>query len=960
MCRCFRTLVCAALLLVTSLPLAAAELQQDFVNGLRKQGLGDMGSYYLKQLEANKKIPASMTETFDLELARCMQVAALFTENIGEAKALRDQTRTQLDKFLKEHPTHAEAGAAFDTYGVLSLTIGHSYLQQGNAQKDAKVKEEFMAQAKTAYEESRPRFTEAVKLFQVHFEALTKAAEESEDEPRTAKNQAARRRQEESLFNAEYDWLNARYNLAKVDYFVAQTYTDPKHKDVKPLLESAEKALYSIRQGYNNALPGLLAFYWSGRINEQLGNLEKARDIYDEVTGSEPESDVNLPQDVLNFYGENFLRWMSVSGQLKKHDEQFFANTEDWLKDNIGRKSDSYYGVVVELAKATAAVADKQPAAEKAKIMAKVVGDLRGIEKITSPYQNEAIRLKKLYGKSIGEEPEEAKTFDEAFANADAAMKNGQPGEAVIQLERALALKDQEKDPERLQFVQYQLALAKYLSEDVAGSVLLADKFAREFPKTKFGPTAAVLAINGSLFLCSTATAEGRPAAEKQLNSIVQFTIQTWPNNAEADDARIALGSLKMANRDPEGAIVAYKDVNPASERAAKSQSLSAKAHRLIYAMARQANKLDDAAKAHLTQSRTEFEQALAAASKSSKPEDDLVVAECRLNLAEMHLEAGEVDPALALLTPLEAKIRESNPETLDNAQLRTLLSAIRVHSVKKNLAGALACGLLLLEKGPADSLQVNSALISVTRLMRDDYKADQGKLLEISQMESPDQATVLAANIKADASKAALLSILNKLAPRDQLNLPEIVAMGDFAADAGLPDLALSMYQRALKVGESLTTKTPQTVAALTRVQVALIGLLRAGGQFAEALVQVDALIAANPKALDPRIERARILQGMAETDPAKWKEAVTAWSELKNLYQRAPKKPAAYYDMVYSIGQCLAGEARTANDQKTAAEKKKQANQLLKGTLALSPELNGPEMVAKFNELLEELSQQ
>ena len=571
--------------------------------------------------------------------------------------------------------------------------------------------------------------------------------------------------------------------------------------------------------------------------------------------------------------------------------------------------------------------------------------------------QNEAIKLIRLYAKDSGEELEEAKTFDEAFANADTAMKNGQPADAVIQLERAIVLQKEEKDPERLQFVQYQLALAKYLSEDVAGSVLDADKFAREFPKSKLGPPAAVLAINGSLFLCSSATAADRPAAEKQLNSIVKFTLDTWPNRAEADDARIALGSLKMANRDPEGAIAAYDKVNPASERAAKSQSLAAKAHRLIYAMARQANKLDDAAKAHQTQSRTQFEQALAAASKSSKPEDELVVSECRLNLAEMHLEAGEVDAAIAMLTPLETKIRELNPESLDNAQLRTLLSAIRGHSVKKNLAGALACGLLLLEK-TTESPQVNSALVSVSRLMRDDYKADQGKLLELANMESPDQATVLAANIKADASKAALVNILNKLAPREQLNLPEMVALGDFAADAGLQDLAQSMYQRALEAGQALTTKTPQTVAALTRVQAALIGLLRAGGQFPAALVQVDALIAANPKALDPKIERARILQGMADTDPSKWKEAATAWSELRNLYQRAPKKPAAYYDMVYNIGLCLAGEARTANNQKTAAEKKNQAKQLLKGTLALAPELNGPEMVAKFNDLLEELS--
>ena len=98
--RCFRTLLCAALLLVPTLPLFAAELQLEFVEGLRKQGFGDLGTVYLKQLEAEKKIPASLAETFDLELARCMQVAAQFTENSDEAEKLRVETRAQLDKFL--------------------------------------------------------------------------------------------------------------------------------------------------------------------------------------------------------------------------------------------------------------------------------------------------------------------------------------------------------------------------------------------------------------------------------------------------------------------------------------------------------------------------------------------------------------------------------------------------------------------------------------------------------------------------------------------------------------------------------------------------------------------------------------------------------------------------------------------------------------------------------------------
>ena len=952
--RCFRTLLCAALLLVPTLPLFAAELQLEFVEGLRKQGLGDLGTVYLKQLEAEKKIPASLAETFDLELARCMQVAAQFTENSDEAEQLRVETRAQLDKFLKDHPTHAEAGSAFDTHGVLSLTIGQSSLKQALSQKDPKLKEQLLANAKIAFEESRPRFTEAVKLFQARFEALSQAAEGDEGPTRAPKIRMSKKRQEEQLFAAEDDWLNARFNLAMVDYRVAQTYADPKHKDVKPLLEQAEKSLDSIWLGYGSAMPGLLAHYWTGRVNEQLSKMDKALDIYDEVTGSEPDATDDIPEVFVDFYGENFLRRLQLLNQLNRRDEYFFVDAEEWLKDNIGRKSDAYYGVIVELAKAYATEAATQPAADKAKTMAKVVKALRDIKTISSAYQDDAITLYNLHAKAGGEEVMEIKTFDEALALANTAMKNQDPAAAIEALERAWVLKDQEKNKDRLESVQYQLALAKYLSNDIAGAFTLADKFAHDSPDSKLAPPAAALAIKAALYLYSQAT--DRPTAEKQLNGIIDYTLQKWPNRVESDDARIALGSLKTFQGDLAGAIAIYGKLNPASDRFAQSQSLTAKAHRHLFAVARQANKLDDAAKAHRVQAQSLFEQALATASKSLKAEDEAVVAECRLNLGEMLLEDAQVDQALAMLAPLEAKIRETNPPKLDNTQLRTLLSAVKIHSAKKNLAGALACGLLLLEKGP-DIPPVNSALVRVTGLLRDDYKADLGQVMALAAMEKPEDALVNAANIKVEASKKALVDILEKLAPRTQLSLPEMVAIGDYASDAGLSELAKTTYQSALEVGQKQPAKTPQTAGALTRVQAALIGLLRANRQFPAALVQVNALIAANPKALDPKMERARILHGMAEDDPTKWADATTEWGKLRTLLQGSPKKPPEYYEIIYSMAQCFAGQSRNAPDQNTAAAHKKNANSLLNATLALSPDLNGPETVAKFKALQEEL---
>ena len=136
MSRCLRTLLLVVLAWTITSRLPAAELQQEFVDGLRKQDLGEMAVFYLRGLETAQKIPASMSETFHLELARSLQVAAGNTENVDEAEHLRVETRDQLEMFLKDHASHEQAAFAFDTHGVLSLLIGSESLKRAAGQKE--------------------------------------------------------------------------------------------------------------------------------------------------------------------------------------------------------------------------------------------------------------------------------------------------------------------------------------------------------------------------------------------------------------------------------------------------------------------------------------------------------------------------------------------------------------------------------------------------------------------------------------------------------------------------------------------------------------------------------------------------------------------------------------------------------------------------------------------------------
>ena len=123
----------------------------------------------------------------------------------------------------------------------------------------------------------------------------------------------------------------------------------------------------------------------------------------------------------------------------------------------------------------------------------------------------------------------------------------------------------------------------------------------------------------------------------------------------------------------------------------------------------------------------------------------------------------------------------------------------------------------------------------------------------------------------------------------------------------------------------------------------------------------QVESLIKDVPRALEPKVERARILTGMAEAAETpslqQWTIATEGWAQLRNMMQGMPKKPAEYYEAIYETARCLGKRAELTTNKKDSDALKSQGRQLLKGATALSPPLSGPDMVAKYDALLDDL---
>ena len=179
------------------------------------------------------------------------------------------------------------------------------------------------------------------------------------------------------------------------------------------------------------------------------------------------------------------------------------------------------------------------------------------------------------------------------------------------------------------------------------------------------------------------------------------------------------------------------------------------------------------------------------------------------------------------------------------------------------------------------------------------------------------------------------------------------MVRIGDGLIAVGRPVEASREYQKLLdRAGRRSGIRRGRPKGDRPRTHQ-LAGLLR--GRFDAAMQQVEKLMETNPRALEPLMEKGRILNEWAEREPAQFEKAVAHWALLRSRLQSLPAEPPEYFDVTYNVAACLVREAETTRDRAVAADRAQKAEQVLKSVLILSPKLNGPDAVARYRVLLD-----
>ncbi|MEN6449615.1 MAG: hypothetical protein ABFC96_03905, partial [Thermoguttaceae bacterium] len=730
--------ICLSVLLVTvalTLSLAASALAAErplkFVHQLRDAGYADMAVVYLDLLAKRPDMPAEVREVWNQEMSLSLEAEAAKAFDAKDRERLLQKAQQHRAKFIQEKPGSEASATAILEWGKSLMNAAIDQIATANkrpaSEKDQRKKG--LADARKQLDAARDKFKEARQTLKKRLDSLP---DKTADDKRQ---------------QAELELLAADFQLVMVDYYAAQTL-EPDSRERTGALKDVAEAFDNVFQRDRDIDPrlsdaGLMAHRWHGKAAEELGDLELADDIYQEVLANPRNSGKKGPANGWEpwFADVEYLRLMLLARQ---DPHEFISEASEWLKlYRRLNKTDGYQGVWLEVAKAQYGLARKAKGSEKGRRTSEALQALIEVSKVRSQYQQEAILLKREILKASGKSEFDASTFDEAVALADAALSAKQWERARDTYAQALELagRNKMKDKARLDAVREAAAGCQFMlardmftqgqyekSIEMTGPAIFEDSEHKLVRKSsKAAAQASALAVSAALNLFEDAPAEKRAAASDRLIELAKFTETNWPDLPEADDARMDCGRAKLWVGDVRQALDIFERVNPKSQRYPLAMYSAGQCYVSLYVAekqkpenARDAKQMAaDLAKgigrltAGLEELKRQFEP--------GKPPPRYYF-ETQHLLAQLRVEAGELKQAAELYQSLVDLIKAERPKQFDKTTVAIFLGAVRVDCSLGQLEKAGDVGRVLIELGP-DTPEVNMVLVQFTRLLDEERK---------------------------------------------------------------------------------------------------------------------------------------------------------------------------------------------------------------------------------------------
>jgi tetratricopeptide (TPR) repeat protein len=922
----------------------------EFVHLLQREGYADVAIDYLDQLKSDPNTPKEIMDLWDLEMSRSKKEAVKLAYSDAQAKQWADDSKALLERFIKGNPNRPEAIQEAARWSEEQAVHAQSETLRAGYVTDKAEKAKLLADARKIFEEIRPRFVAAEKASANLLASLPKNA------PRSKRETAA-------IMVGDN-----RLTVAMVDFYLAQTReaTPQRTEELNKLI----KVFDAIYQEYREAFLGWRAHFWHGRILQELGQLSDAKAIYEEVAACDERNIEELGESKVavraksvrrtgleDFFAEVEQYYLQVLYQTANKDyREYLEEVATWRNAHKANSQlcNGYQALTMECAKNLVEMSKQAKDDNSKKLRLRQALQLfNEMAKTPGPYQEDAVKLRRQLNPASATEV----GFEEAVIDGDNMVEKKKWAEAILFYEKAIAAATAKTDQQRLAGVQntlvgcyHNLAMQLYQKAKIEEAIATAQKALKpNLLQTKTAPGVAVFLLNVQYYQYLGA-AEGTEAEKKAKSELLAKVSKTakailskkeWAAKEEGDSARVVLLRLAMAQDNMAEADKILSEINPSSKEYSKALTVMGFAHWYRYKVAKRQIDAELAGKTAIDKDRIAkrdddrkqavdyTDKAVNALVSRGVPEGAMPesLRESKLLLAEIYSEGKDFKQAVSHYKPLVDELLKDTGKAFDDTTLRILDGAGLAYLQLGDIDNVAAVGGRLVESGP-DQGPVNVRIMSFSKGLETKRKDF------MTENESADPTGQVAAKLKSLTDLQEKIMI--NLSKRDKLSPASMIWIVKTASNLGTDDgkaAAAELIERIIDKANNDQGFNEEIKKAKAQLE-SLGAILHAQrGEYDKAKTLIDQLIQTYPRALEPRVSKARILTEWAAKDSSKYGEAITAWDSLRKKLEgssaksTAPKSGEAKkvdpkYDVILNEADCfykLAQKTKSKEDART-----------------------------------------
>jgi tetratricopeptide (TPR) repeat protein len=953
---------------------------------------------YLQQVNTNPRSTPDQRQYALYQLGVTALTAAGYASDTQAHASLLELAGSAFDRFISSDPKHSLVGSARTQLGNITFEQGRLALRASPDLSQTFV----VTSARNQFKEASEQFAEAEKTLTEQLEEMPKLVAPDQRELQEEKTRLSG------------DLAQARLMRANIEYETAKTFAADS-KESTSHLASAAKQYAALFEAYRTRAVGLLARLWEGRCYQELGQFEQALGCYGELMDLPNSPETRLVRNQSTRYALE-----SWSQEKVKKYQAAIERGERWLKESaadspVTDAAAIRYLTAVAYHEQSKTLTAKDPNRKKLIVTAREILEpaVRENGEFQKPAQTLLVALS--HGKSAEGTPAKTpapKNFAESFLQAQAALQRMQDAvrdleaarrkgdqttavdiqadrdaaitDAMRLLRQTINLRDKDSPLENLNSARYYLCFLNWTIGNYYDAALLGDFLAKNFADSLPGRQGAKIALAAWVRLYGESKETDRSFEVSQIQRLAELTFKHWPDQPEAEEAALTLVNFAAASGHAEKASEYLARIPADSPRRGQAELRAGQSLWSAYLKNLKLPVEQRLSAEQLQSLRKQAQDLLVKGIERVKTDggNDAALANAAFSLAQSYFEANEPGKALEWLQepkfgPLTIVASADNSGARAAFAVETykmalrLLVAVDPPQLEKAEQAMAALEKLVQGGGDAKAAENLTAIyVSLGRQLQEDLKAlrASGKTQDVARMSAAFQ-VFLGRLLERNAGGS--LASLNWVA-ETYYNLGQEL----LASEGGQSPQAHSTYEKAAAAYKQLlavAAKDPKFQASpdmLLGLKLRLAECYRGAGNFDEAIVAVNEVLAEKPTLLTAQMAGAATYQALGATDPTGYEKAILGgspgkdgknriwgWFQLSRVTMGDPKFAAVFHEARLAIVESRYRYALLAKDPQRRQRLLQAALQDVRTTFNVKPDLGGPQTSAKYEQALKQV---